>query len=325
MTAMADLLDRRRHIRMTEPQGTMKIVDDLAEPFRSQVLTRMARDTRPATRKAVIVAANLITQWSFADRGQMLNRILAASPSREAWATALTVAWFGGSSAVVAAARTRKGLGQWLDYARLRPHRRLSSCRTSFPSMRCPRPSPYKGGQWRVNPKAVAKWLAARAAREAERRRLQAQRAAEYRAQAERQAAARYEAEQARRRREREAEERRIAEIRQRREAEERAIALGDCHGACFRLAMKAYGVSLCPGWRDLPENQAFLNDWSSRAAASPPAWWAPPPGMLEFALAERRRLKFYNEPEPDWGQFLGDYKFGTPWPWRVEPADAER
>jgi hypothetical protein len=183
----------------------------------------------------------------------------------------------------------------------------------------------HKGDQWRVDPDAVGEWLAERAAREAERRRLQAQRAAEYRAQAERQAVARYEAEQARRRREREAEEQRIAEIQRRREAEEHERALDDSYSACFKLAMQAHGVKLGPGWLDRPEHQQFLREWPTRAAGGVPAWWAPPPGMLEFALAERRRQHCFGDPAPNWAQFLAGYKFRTPWPWRREQTDAER
>lgn len=119
MTAIADILDLRRVIRMTELTGTMRTVAGLSEPLRSAVIARMARDTRPATRKAVIIAGNMVTQWSYAGRSEILRAILTAQPSRAAWAAALTVAWFGGSSSVVAAARTRKGLGIWLDHARL--------------------------------------------------------------------------------------------------------------------------------------------------------------------------------------------------------------
>jgi hypothetical protein len=170
----------------------------------------------------------------------------------------------------------------------------------------------HKGGQWQVDPVAVRRWLRRREVREAARRRAVAARAAAWRAEAERQAAARRAAARA-------AEALRVAEMERRREAELRERALDDCYSACFRLAFRAYGVTTGPGWPDRLENQRFLADWPNDARGGRPAWWAPPPGMAELALAERRRDKRYGEPEPDWRRFLGDYKFGEPWPWRGE------
>ena len=181
----------------------------------------------------------------------------------------------------------------------------------------------HKGDQWRLDPAAVGEWLAERAAREAERRRLAAQRAAAQQAELQRQATARAAVEEQRRRAQREAEQRYVEEIRQRREAEERERALDDCYTAFFRLAMRAYHVTTGPGWPDRPENQHFFRDWPNKARGGVPAWWRPPPGALEFALAERRRERRVGELEPDYARFLGDYRFGDPWPWRQETTDA--
>ena len=179
-----------------------------------------------------------------------------------------------------------------------------------------------KGGQWQLNPAAVARWLRNRAERVELQRRLYAQRAAERRAEAERYAAARHEAEQVRWRQQREAERQKEVEAQQRRENEARERALYDSYSACFRLAFRAYGVVTGPDWPDRPENQRFLTDWPNAVRGGPPKWWAPPPGMLEFAVAERRREHRFGEPEPDWRQFLVGYEFGTPWPWRRGGAD---
>ena len=177
----------------------------------------------------------------------------------------------------------------------------------------------HKGAEWRLDPAAVAKWLRDRAARQERQRRLQAQRAAERRAEAERQAAERQEAEHERQRRQREAERQKEAEARQRLEREVRERALEECYSACFRLAFVAYGVTTGADWPERPENQGFLHDWPNGSRGGRPKWWAPPPGMLEFALAERRRERRFGEPEPDWRQFLVGYEFGTAWPWRAD------
>src|SRR5262249_14963189 len=106
-----------------------------------------------------------------------------------------------------------------------------------------------KGGEWQLDPAAVADWVREREARAEFQRRLQAQRVTERRAEAERQAAERHEAELEIERRQREAEQRRHSEAQQRRENEAQERALDDAYSACFRLAMKAYKVTTGPGW----------------------------------------------------------------------------
>lgn len=116
---IADFLDAIRAARMGGPVGPMHVVARLPQPMQSQVLNRMARNASSATRKSVVAASNMVFQWAPAARGEMLRTILAASPCREPWSAAITIAWLTGSHAVVSGARTRKGLGLWLDHARL--------------------------------------------------------------------------------------------------------------------------------------------------------------------------------------------------------------
>ena len=123
---------------------------------------------------------------------------------------------------------------------------------------------------------------------------------------------------------ERAAQRNRVAEFSRRSADAEHERAIEKCYSVCFHLAKAAYGVVVCAGWPDLPQNQKFLADWPTHARGGRPSWWAPPPGMLELAAAELRLCRHIND-EPDWAKFLKGYTFGTPWPWRLDAQRGER
>jgi hypothetical protein len=53
------------------------------------------------------------------------------------------------------------------------------------------------------------------------------------------------------------------------------------------------------------------------------PAWWLPPPGMMEAIEAEPE-YRLYNYQEPDWRQWVPRYVVGQHWPWRSDGAQPE-
>jgi hypothetical protein len=89
---------------------------------------------------------------------------------------------------------------------------------------------------------------------------------------------------------------------------------LDHAYGICRRNAYIAFGAPKGAHWSQEPENLPFVCDWPSAR----PAWWAPPPGLLE---AVKRYVPSPNGcvvgPEPDWGEWIPRYVPGRPWPWR--------
>jgi hypothetical protein len=158
-------------------------------------------------------------------------------------------------------------------------------------------------GTWRVDPDAVARWLAEREAREAARRRLARER---------HEARRREEAERARR-------------------AEERMRAAESGRVASF-ATMWLYGEAR---WRAmaarLPKSRgqdcyqsaayvAFATEWPAEC----PSWWRLPPDALAAAVELLRGYVTGRAPaRPPTEHLLPGVDYGAPWRWRTNAEDA--
>src|SRR3712207_4132698 len=170
----------------------------------------------------------------------------------------------------------------------------------------------HKGGEWRINLTAAARWVRQKAAAEEARR--QWVRRCYARREAERKAAekARWEREQAQERARRAAE--RAREERWCREREERLRTkhLDRAYGACRKLAYEDYGSPKGAYWpngqpRFAHENHPqFMADWPFVR----PAWWLPPE-----AIEAEPEYRPYNYQEPDWRQWVPRYVVDQVWP----------
>src|SRR3712207_3175898 len=150
----------------------------------------------------------------------------------------------------------------------------------------------HKGGEWRINLTAAARWVRQKAAAEEARR----QRVREYyaRREAERKAAekARWEREQAQERARWEAQKRHEAAWQEFFRKERLHRRLERAYGHCRRMAYLDL-VAYCerngiegPVGGDWPERfPQFRVDWPMDR----PLWWMPHPDMLEAILAEDR------------------------------------
>lgn len=114
---VAHLLEYVARVRTSEATGGMAMLTTMPAYMRRGVLAKVARQTRTATRTAVVTAGNMVRLSAHADRGEVLAAIWAQAPSHPAWQSALSVGWIGGSAAVVAAAGSRARLIQWFDAA----------------------------------------------------------------------------------------------------------------------------------------------------------------------------------------------------------------
>ena len=189
-----------------------------------------------------------------------------------------------------------------------------------LPYLAAPR---HKGEEWRLAPRAVERWVRARAARAAAEERRRRERDAERRAEAERQAAARREAEERRHRQEREAARlAREAEDRRREEAA-RERELEAAYSIVFRAYLRAAVPTLGPGWDERPEARAFLAKWPNGRMGGRPRWWLPPPGLLEAMRAEAAKPCSFPYREPDHSHLFPAYRPDLVWPWRAESGDA--
>ncbi len=182
----------------------------------------------------------------------------------------------------------------------------------------------HKGAEWRVDPAAVRRWLARRAAEEAERRRRFAQYCEERRREAERAVRARWEREAAQERARRAAERAREEAWRREREERERGRRLDRAYRICRGLAYEDYGS---PKGASFPngrprfaheDHPGFMADWPF---GRPPRW-LPPPEMLEAVEAEPAVIP-YGYREPDWRRWWPGYAPGRPWPWRDDAGAA--
>jgi phage terminase Nu1 subunit (DNA packaging protein) len=181
----------------------------------------------------------------------------------------------------------------------------------------------HKGAEWRVDLRAVSRWIEKRKAEEAARR----QRVREYyaRREAERKAAekARWEQEQAQERARWEAQKRHEAAWQEFFRRERLHRRLERAYGHCKRMAYLDL-VAYCerngipgPTGRDWPERfPQYRVDWPMDR----PLWWMPHPDMLEAILAEPETIP-YGYKEPDWRQWWPGYEPGkqVAWPWRDE------
>lgn len=87
---------------------------------------------------------------------------------------------------------------------------------------------------------------------------------------------------------------------------------LDRAYGRCKRCAYQDIGRPFGPRWSE--ETPRWLEDWPSRR----PAWWRPPPGLLEAVMAEPE-MRPYGYQEPDWRRWVPPYVPGRPWPWRSD------
>lgn len=172
--------------------------------------------------------------------------------------------------------------------------------------------APHKGGQWRIDPEAVARWLEGRQWR-ARKRALELECLVQRRTEAAREAE----------RRKREVAARREAEYREQQERRRLERALERCYSHAKRLAYRDYSDDCArrgvegPVGPDWPaRHPRFLADWPSTR----PDGWQPPPGMLEVVLAEPA-CRPYGYQEPDWTRWVPPYVPGQPWPWRNDDA----
>jgi hypothetical protein len=183
----------------------------------------------------------------------------------------------------------------------------------------------HKGAEWRVDLRAVSRWIEKRRAEEAARRRRVQAYYEERRREAERIVQAKWEREQAQERARRAAE--RALEERCRREREERLRTkrLDRAYGACRKLAYEDYGSPLGAYWPNgrprfaHEDHPQFVADWPFVR----PAWWLPPPGMMAAIEAEPE-YKPYNYQEPDWRQWVPRYVVGQHWPWRSNETEVD-
>jgi hypothetical protein len=77
----------------------------------------------------------------------------------------------------------------------------------------------------------------------------------------------------------------------------------------CRRAAYRDFGSPKGAYWPQEPENQPFVRDWPTQR----PAWWRPPPGLLEAVAADLPRQRVLPYREPDWGPWVPPYVPGRP------------
>jgi hypothetical protein len=175
----------------------------------------------------------------------------------------------------------------------------------------------HKGAEWRVDPKAVARWVAERKAEEiARQRRLQEAYAARKR-EAERKVAAMLARKYDQERAQREAAKRREAEWREREAKRQKERWLDQAYGHCKRCAHRDIGSPKGPDWVHRTPH------WSADWPVQRPSWWLPPPGLLEAVMAEPACIP-YGHQEPDWRRWVPTYVPGRPWPWRADTVQPD-
>ena len=122
-------------------------------------------------------------------------------------------------------------------------------------------------------------------------------------------------AEAAARRRAREEEARWFEELQRKREREEHERLMRAAYSICFRAAYRAIGSPKGPRWPELPEARQLRRDFPHER----PAWWLPPPGLLDAVKAQDAEPALPGQQEPDWSRWVPPYVPGRPWPWREE------
>src|SRR3954447_25379248 len=178
-------------------------------------------------------------------------------------------------------------------------------------------PPRHKGAEYRVDPKAVARWLAERKAQDEARQRRSQEQYAERRREAERNVAAILARKHDRERAQKDAAKRREAEWREREAKRQMEQWLDRAYGHCKRCAYQDIGSPKGPDWVHRTPH------WSTDWPVQHPAWWLPPPGLLEAVMAEPACIP-YGHQEPDWRRWVPTYVPGRPWPWRADTGQPE-
>jgi len=127
----------------------------------------------------------------------------------------------------------------------------------------------HKGAEWRVEPRAVARWLAERKAQEAARQHRFRERYAEQRREAERAAEALLARKRARERAQRDAAKRRGAEWREQEARRQRERWLDRAYGHCKRCAYQDVGSPKGADWVHRTPH------WSADWPVERPPWWS--------------------------------------------------
>src|SRR4051794_27442614 len=169
----------------------------------------------------------------------------------------------------------------------------------------------HKGAEWRVDPKAVARWLTQQKAEETARQQRLQEEFAVRRREAERNVAAILARKHDRERAQKNAAKRREAEWRERETKRQMEQWLDRAYGHCKRYAYQDI---------DSPKGGDWVHrtpHWSTDWPVPRPAWWLPPPGLLEAVMAEPACIP-YGHQEPDWRRWVPTYVPGRPWPWRA-------